>query len=137
MQATHATAAAELNPQPRCHHKQELPQLLMETIQQKHAVYAAWQQKEQRWQQLSQDQQASTNLQQVAFAKAGAAKARRKYHFLSRLVTRRGEKQRNAQLAAHMRKAERQWQAGHLAACHKTVSKMLGTSPPKLAHRAC
>jgi hypothetical protein len=134
MQATQATAAAELGPQPRQHHKEGLPQLLLDTIQQKHNVFALWQQKEQQWHKLEQEtaaQQSSNRQQQVTCAAAAAEKAKRKYRHLNHLVDRRLAKQRNIQLAAHAAKAERQWKAGHLAAFHKTVSRLFKDKPTK------
>jgi exonuclease III len=138
-QATQATAAAELGAQPRRPRKEELSQRVQDSIEQKCAAYAAWQQKQQQWQRLLQLEgaaQANTPQQQpssaqVQVAAAAAAKAKRRYRFFSRLVDRRLEKQRNAELAAQASKAERQWKAGHLSAFHKTVSRLFKDKPVK------
>jgi hypothetical protein len=112
--------------------------LLLDTIQQKYNTFSVWQQKEQQWHKLeletaaqSSDRQRSNRQQQVTCAATAAGKAKRKYRYLSRLVDRRLTKQRNIQLAAHAAKAERQWKAGHLAAFHKTVSKLFKDKPAK------
>jgi len=143
-QATQATAAAELGPQPRRRHQEDLPQQILMCIKQKQEAYSAWQQKEQQWRQVqlkltaqvsTPGQQPSNSRrvleEQVQGAAAAATKAKRRHTFLSRLVQRRVEKHRNAQLAAQARKAERQWKAGHLAAFHKTVSKLFKGQPAK------
>lgn len=69
--------------------------------------------------------------QQLQQAKAAAAKAKRKYRFLSRLVDKRVQKQQNKQLAARASKAEREWKAGRYAAFYKTVSRLFKDAPAK------
>lgn len=136
MRATQETAAAELGPQPRQQRRQELSQSVLNSIEQKRQAYAAWQQKEQQWRQLQQAHPADEPrllrmAQQLQHASAAAAKAKRRYTFLSRLVDKRVRKQHNAQLAAHAKKAEHLWKTGRMAAFHQTVSQLFKDQPAK------